>query len=143
MQVLEAGPARPTIVVVESDAALAGALKFALELDGYGVAAFGSGAEVLAERDLPSEGCLVVEFNLPGMNGIDLVSALRNRAVNLPAVLLAGRTSPSLRLKAAAAGLRVVEKPLLGNNLADTIRSALAGEPPPRLNSPGSNQDRR
>ena len=59
------------------------------------------------------------------MNGLDLVDALRKRAVQLPVVLIAGRTSPSLRLRAEAAGLPIVEKPLLGNGLIDAIRSVL------------------
>ncbi len=116
---------RPTIVVVDNDAALLGALQFALELEGYTVAPFRSAAEVLAEKHLPEAGCLVIDFNLAGTNGLDLVAALRSRSVALPAILVAGSASPELRRRAAAAMMPVVEKPLLGNALLNAIHDTL------------------
>ena len=55
MQVSDADGAKPTVVVVENDAALVGALKFALELEGFGVAHLpqrrgGAGREGPADR---------------------------------------------------------------------------------------------
>ena len=92
MQVPDGDGARPTVVVVDNDAALVGALKFALELEGFGVITYLSSAEVLAEKHLPAHGCMVVDFNLAGTNGLDLVMALRAREIALPMVLIAGRT---------------------------------------------------
>lgn len=118
--------ARPTVVVVDNDAAVLGALKFALELEGYSVAPFRSAAEVLAEKHLPASGCLVVDFDLTGMNGLDLVAALRNRSVRLPAILITGSASREVRRRAAAANMPVVEKPLFGNTLLNAIDATIA-----------------
>jgi two-component system, LuxR family, response regulator FixJ len=118
--------AKPTVVVVDNDAAVLGALKFSLELEGYTVTAFRSAAEVLAATNLPKHGCLVIDLNLPGMNGLDLVVALRNRAVRLPAILTAGSTSPDVRRRAAAAHMPIVEKPLFGNALLNAIHETIA-----------------
>jgi FixJ family two-component response regulator len=117
--------AKPTIVVVDNDAAVLGALKFALEIEGYAVAPFRSAAEVLAQRNLPESGCLVIDLNLPGMSGLDLLKALRDRAVRLPAILLAGRAPPDVKRRAAAAAMPIVEKPLFGNTLLNAIRAKL------------------
>ena len=126
MQAAGSDGSKPTVVVVDNDAALLGALKFALELEGYVVAPFRSAAEVLAEKNLPDSGCLVIDFNLSGMNGLDLVAALRNRSVSLPAILIAGSAPPDVRRRAAAASMPIVEKPLFGNALLNAIRATIS-----------------
>lgn len=114
------------VVVIDDDPAVLGALKFALELEGFLVSAYRSGAEVLAHPDLPEAGCLVIDFRLPDMDGLHLLAALRDRAVRLPAVLITSNPSPGLRRRASAVDVPIVEKPLLGNALLDAIRLALS-----------------
>jgi two-component system response regulator FixJ len=118
------------VVVIDDDPAVLGALKFALELEGFSVPAYGSGSELLAQADLPEVGCLVIDFKLPDMDGLRLLAALRNRAVRLPAVLITSNPSESLRRRAAAVDVPIVEKPLLGNALVDAIRTALSESAP-------------
>ena len=125
MQAAGSDGAKPTVVVVDNDAALLGALKFALELEGYAVTPFSSAAEILAEKHLPASGCLVVDFDLNGMNGLDLVAALRNRSVGLPAILITGSASREVRRRAAAANMPIVEKPLFGNTLVNAIHDTI------------------
>ena len=121
-------PKRPggAVVVVDDDAAVLGALKFALELEGFSASAYRSGSELLAEAVLPEGACLVIDFNLPDTDGLRLLAALRNRAVQLPAVLITSNPSASVRRRAAAVDVPIVEKPLLGNALVDAIRTALS-----------------
>ena len=113
------------VVVIDDDPAVLGALKFALDLEGFSASAYRSGSELLAESDLPETGCLVIDFKLPDTDGLSLLAALRNRAVRLPAVLITTNPSASLRRRAAAVDVPIVEKPLLGNALVDAIRTAL------------------
>jgi two-component system, LuxR family, response regulator FixJ len=129
MQTSDIQNAKPAVVVVENDAALIGALKFALELEGFGVTTFRSGVEILAEKHLPETGCLVIDFNLAGTNGLDVVDALRKRSVNLPVVLITSHPSAGLRMRAQAAGARIVEKPLLGDMLLDAIQKTVKARP--------------
>ena len=72
------------VVVIDDDPAVLGALKFALELEGFSVAAYRSGSELLAEAELPESGCLVIDFKLPDMDGLSLLAALSDRAVGFP-----------------------------------------------------------
>jgi two-component system response regulator FixJ len=118
------------VVVIDDDPAVLGALKFALDLEGFSASAYRSGAELLAESDLPEAGCLVIDFKLPDTDGLSLLAALRNRAVRLPAVLITTNPSASLRRRAAAVDVPIVEKPLLGNGLVDAIRRALSERAP-------------
>jgi two-component system response regulator FixJ len=114
------------VFVIDDDPGLRGALQFALEMEGFAVSAYGSGAECLAETTLPECGCLVVDFNLPDMTGLELIDSLRSRAVQLPAILITSQPSQRLLRRAAEAGLPIVEKPLLGDGLLEAIRNSVA-----------------
>ena len=113
------------IVVVDDDAAVRNSLKFSLEAEGFSVHVFADGQELLRQRALPDCGCLVVDQNLPGICGIDLIASLRERQVSVPAVLITSHPNKRLQAHAAHAGIPIVEKPLLGSTLIDTIRRAM------------------
>ncbi|KAA2244055.1 response regulator transcription factor [Salinarimonas soli] len=120
-------PTLGSVIVVDDDDAVRNSLKFALELEGLSVRAYGGGAELLADGDVPEGSCLVVDYNMPTMTGMELVDRLRLRNVSIPAILITGNASDDVRRRAKRAGfLRVLEKPLDDGSLLETIRGALA-----------------
>jgi len=110
--------------VVDDDPAVCSALKFVFEIDGFSVRTYASSGEVLA--DLPGCGCVIVDYNLPGLDGLELLDELDRRDVHLPAFLITTSPSPSVRRRAFAQGVTIVEKPLLGNQLAEAVRDSFA-----------------
>jgi two-component system, LuxR family, response regulator FixJ len=124
----ELAKAKPVILVIDDDPAVRNSLKFALEIEGFSVRLYPTGAELLDEKDLPESGCLVADYHLPGMNGLDLLARLRERNVRLPAILITTHPSARIRDRAALAGARLIEKPLLSDTLFQGIRAAV-GEP--------------
>jgi FixJ family two-component response regulator len=113
------------VIVVDDDLAVLGALKFALELEGFAVCGYRTGSELLGQPGFPRVACLVIDYRLREMDGLDLLAELRARGVRLPAVLITSHPPPSLRRRATAENVSIVEKPLLGNALLDAIRHAL------------------
>jgi len=122
---LNPAPAQPVVLVVDADSAVRSALKFSLEVEGFKVYEFRDAAALLAEHDLPANSCLVVESNLPDMSGLALVAQLRGKRHALPAILTSTHPNDLLKSRANAAGVKVIEKPLLNEDLIEAIRNAL------------------
>jgi len=115
------------ILVIEDDCAVRNSLKFTLEIEGFGVRAYSSPHELLNEDRVPATSCLVTDYHMPAMNGLELVAQLRDRHISIPAILITSLPNENLRDRAAAAGVLIVEKPLLGNGLLDAICKAFDG----------------
>ena len=116
-----------TVLVVDDDAAVRSALKFVLEVEGFDVRLYDGPDAFLADVSLPARGCLVIDYRMPIMDGLQLTDRLRARNVALPVILITGRVSDDLRRCAAKSGIRqVLEKPLSNGTLVEGIRSVLA-----------------
>lgn len=119
-------PDGAVVLVVDDDEAVRGALKFSLELEGFDVRLYDGREMLLADRDLPAEGCLVIDHRSPDMDGLALLRDLRARQVEMPAILMVSdHLSEKLRGRATGAGvLNVLEKPLSDSALIESIRHA-------------------
>lgn len=120
-------PAASVVIIVEDDKAVRNSLRFSLEIEGFVVRTYGAAHELLNEPSVPAPGCLVVDYLLPGMNGLELLAELRRRQVTLPAILITTRPGHAVRAAAAEAGVPLVEKPLLDGALFQAIHAALLG----------------
>jgi FixJ family two-component response regulator len=118
----QAASEKLVVFVVDDDPAVRSSLKFALELEGYDVRVFADAAQLLERSDNDAPGCLIIDYALPGLNGLELLRALRQRNVGAPAILITSHPKRPLRELAARAGMQIVEKPLLTDALTDEIR---------------------
>lgn len=119
-------PARHCVILVDDDPAVTHAMQFSFDLEGLDVRSFRDGESLLAAGDLPEAGCLILDQNLPGMDGLALLERLRATGVGLPAILITTNPRTALRIRAAAAGVPIIEKPLLTDALLTIVRKALA-----------------
>ena len=115
---------RPLVVIVDDDPAVRSSLAFSLETEGIAVLTYATGAELLA--DIPQAACFIIDYKLPGMSGLDLLTELRQRHINSPAILITTHPSAAVRHRAATSGTVLIEKPLLGDALFQEVRSALS-----------------
>ena len=115
-----------TVAVVDDDQAVRNSLKFSLELDGFSVRTFTVGGDLLSSSIPHRYACLIIDQNLPGITGLDLIEKLRQRRISAPAILTTTQPSATLIARAKRAGVVIVEKPLLGNVLVDKIREVCA-----------------
>ena len=121
-------PRRTSIVIVEDDASLLGALMFALEADGFVVHAYGCAAPLLASP--VHADCMIIDLKLPDVDGLTLIKRLRERDVRAPAILTTTSPTDRTRRWAADMGVEIVEKPLITGELRGRIDELVAANPP-------------
>jgi len=124
-------PTKPVIVVVDDDFAVRNSLAFALTEEGFIVRTYCSAERLLDGEFLSDARCLVIDQKLPGMNGLGLVDELRRRDVSVPVILITTAPTAQIRRAAAAAGVAIVEKPLIGDALFHEIHVHIASSPAP------------
>jgi FixJ family two-component response regulator len=110
-------------LLVDADPGIRASLKFSLELEGFTVEGFESGESLADLPAFPDAACLVLDYRLPGIDGLTLLALLRRKGATQPAVLITGLASRAVRARAAEAGAVVIEKPLLCDALSAAIRS--------------------
>ncbi|MFS8036195.1 response regulator transcription factor [Xanthobacter sp. AM11] len=115
--------------IVDDDPAVCSSLKFALEIDGFSVCTYACSEDVLA-ANISRGGCMIVDYNMPGINGLDLLRELDRRDVHLPAFLITSNPALHVRRRANAQGVAIIEKPLLGNQLSEAVRDSFARSHP-------------
>ncbi len=120
---------RPKVLLVDDDPAVRASLAFSLELEGFLIETFDCAEDLAGRLALPGNSCLVLDYRLPGMDGLSLLALLRGRGVDLPAILITSAPTRSLRHRAREANAVVIEKPLLCDALTAAIRSGLSNMP--------------
>lgn len=126
----EPSSAAPVIFVVDDDPDVCNALKFSLELEGYSVRTFQDAPALLQAADASRPACMVIDYRLPGMNGLELFCELRKRHLDTPTILITSHPGRALRDSARRAGICIIEKPLLGDALTEQIHRTVAGSKP-------------
>jgi two-component system response regulator FixJ len=114
----------PVVAVVDDDEAVCNSLKFSLELEGFSVRTYASGAELLRAGDIGACDCFVVDEKMPGMSGLEVIAQMRDRHISAPAILIISQPSAKVSACAAKSHVPIVEKPLLGNTLVEKICEA-------------------
>jgi FixJ family two-component response regulator len=114
------------VVVVDDDEATRQSLRFLLECEGIEVLDFGSGEQLLASEWSPAIGCVILDINMPGVNGLDVLTQLRRTRKELPVIIVTGQPNGSHRARALAAGaLAFIEKPVNDGRLIELVSRAL------------------
>ena len=91
------------------------------------VRTFRSGPALLNGSATDNADCFVIDYKMPNMNGLDLASRLRNRAIAAPIILITGYPDETIPEKAAIAGVsQVLRKPHLEESLIVHIKGVLA-----------------
>jgi FixJ family two-component response regulator len=116
----------PLIAIVDDDKAVGNAIEVLMRSIGMVARAFSSGEEFLRSPELSRTGCLVVDFNMPDMNGLDLHSNLSRSGKAIPTVLITAYPSDDIRARALQAGIICyLPKPFDEGDLLNCIRTAL------------------
>jgi FixJ family two-component response regulator len=116
----------PIVAIVDDDEAVGNAIEVLLRSTGVVAQAFSSGEEFLRSPELSRTGCLVIDFDMPYMNGLDLHNNLSLLGRDIPTVLITAYPSDDIRARALQAGvICYLPKPFDESDLLNCIQTAL------------------
>lgn len=117
----------PTIYVVDDDPAIRKALSRLLAAAGYGCALHESAEAFLAGYEPGEPGCILVDLDLPGVDGFGIQDALAVLEAVLPVIFLTGTGDIPASVRAMKAGaVDFLAKPVDAATLLSAIEEALA-----------------
>jgi FixJ family two-component response regulator len=114
------------IAVVDDDASVRAALASLLRSVGFAVLLFASADELLNGKDLQSIGCLILDWRMPGMDGLELQRHLRANGWRIPIIFLTAHRNDAGRAQALTAGaIEFLSKPFDAEVLLTAVKSGL------------------
>ncbi|HET7605172.1 MAG TPA: response regulator FixJ [Sphingomicrobium sp.] len=112
--------------LVDDDDAIRRSVGFMLKTSGFHVRAYESGTELLKAAGGLEPGTILLDIRMPGMDGLEVQSALRERGIALPVIIMTGHGDVSLAVHAMKAGaVDFIEKPFEKAVLIGAIEQAI------------------
>jgi FixJ family two-component response regulator len=118
-----------SVFLVDDDPGVRKALARVLEADGWRVEKYESAEAFLARPDQDALGCVVLDVNLPGLDGLEVQRRLAEAGRVLPIVFLTGQGDIPTSVRAIKAGAAdFLTKPVAADVLLSAVRAALAAQ---------------
>jgi FixJ family two-component response regulator len=114
------------IAVVDDDDSFARALGRLLRASGFEVQTYPSGEAFLASTALPPPDCLVLDIQLGGMSGLDLLRQLRDLGNPVPVIFVTAHDEAEVSNEAVQAGcVAYLRKPVVSRALLEAVAKAM------------------
>ena len=120
-------PIRPIVFVVDDDASVRESLEGLVRYAGWDVESFAAAQEFLDRPPVQAPSCLVLDMDLPDLNGLELQERIALDRIDMPIIFITGHGDIPMTVKAMKAGaVEFLIKPLGCESLLTAIRKALA-----------------
>lgn len=117
----------PLVWLLDDDKAIRDSLSMLLECEGFPVRVFETGAGLLEGLPDRPQGCLLLDLDMPGMDGFAVMAALRERGIQIPIIIITGRGDGAEATDVLRAGARcLLRKPVSDDMLFAALRDATA-----------------
>jgi FixJ family two-component response regulator len=124
----------PTVFLVDDDSAVLKSLTRLIRSARLNVQAFGSPQEFLEGYNPHAPGCLVLDFSMPDLNGLELQAALAAKGSVIPIIFLTGHGDVPTSVQAMKRGaLDFLTKPVQDDALLQAIHAAIDNDRITRL----------
>jgi FixJ family two-component response regulator len=110
---------------VDDDAGVRSAIQNLLESNGFRCSGFSSAEQFLRSRRGTKAACLILDFRLLGMSGLQLHRALQAKGLTIPVIFVTAEDDAKKQLSQARA-LAVLHKPFDSEELLRLVRLAEA-----------------
>ena len=120
----------PQVFVIDDEDSVRNSLDALLNAVGYDTQSFATAADfldALAETDPQRPRCLLLDLELPDMNGLDLLSELNSRNESMPIIVMTGHGDEELESTAMQRNaVAYFQKPFDTSQLLDVLSGVLA-----------------
>jgi FixJ family two-component response regulator len=114
------------IAIIDDDPMVLDGLRDCMESAGYTVEAFGSAEEFLGWTPARPLSCLIVDIQLPGISGLELLRRLAAGGEHAPVVFVTAHPTDSNREQALTNGAAaMLSKPIRREELLKTVSGAI------------------
>jgi FixJ family two-component response regulator len=112
------------IAVVDDDALIRKALVRLLRASGFASCGFASGQEFLESWLREPPDCLILDLQMPGMSGIEVLQTLSRAEAHLPTIIITAHDEPAARAECLRHGVvAYLRKPLDDRVLLDALQA--------------------
>jgi FixJ family two-component response regulator len=119
-------PGRSLVSVVDDDESVRDSLPDLLRQFGFAAQVFSSAEDFLASEFVNETSCLVLDFAMAGMSGLDLQEELIRRRQQIPIVFITAHGDETLRSRLLARGAAgCLFKPFSETALLEALKAAL------------------
>jgi FixJ family two-component response regulator len=116
----------PIVFVVDDDVSVRESLELMIRSEGWKPATFASAQEFLAAPRALVPSCLILDVNLPDLNGLDLQKRIAADRVDMPIIFITGYGDVPMSVRAMKAGAaEFLTKPFNDEALLNALRSAI------------------
>ena len=117
------------VFLVDDDDRIRTSLARALRKRGFEVVTFASAEAFLADYDASQPGCLVLDYGMPGLNGLELQQHLSDQSIAIPIIFISGHGGVPETVQAMKGGaVDFLEKPFRQPTLVACIEEAFAND---------------
>jgi FixJ family two-component response regulator len=118
---------RGEIFVVDDDPAVRETLSVVLSAGGYRVICFADGAALLEVARSRTPSCILLDVNIPGKSGLDILKELHGEDYPAPIFIISGQGDIAMAVSAIKSGaLDFIEKPFRGSEIVARLNEAIA-----------------
>ncbi|MGE3746240.1 MAG: response regulator [Sphingomonadaceae bacterium] len=126
MQVEVPGQKSPDILLVEDDAGVRRSILMLLKAHGFRVKAYSLGSALISDAAAWPARLLIADWQIPDMDGFEILSSLRNKAWRGRAMMITGYDNQALVKKAISSGFEhVLRKPIVDHELIGAVTRIL------------------
>ena len=119
-------PTTPTVVVVDDDISVRESLELLIQNEGWRPALFESAQEFLTRLPTVVPSCLILDVNLPDLNGLDIQQRISDEKSSTPIIFITGYGDIPTSVRAMKAGAaEFLTKPLDNEIMIAAIRDAV------------------
>jgi len=116
----------PIVFVVDDDISVRESLELLIRCEGWQPETFGSAQEFLTRPRALVPSCLVLDFSLPGLTGLELQKRIAVERTEMPIIFITGHGDVPMTVQAMKAGaVELLTKPFNDEVLLTAIRAAL------------------